>query len=372
MSITAGYIARIMEQIAPPRLAEEWDNCGWQVGDPGAAVNKIMLALDVTQTVINEAEDAGVQMIISHHPMFLKGVKSIRRDSQAGGLAYRLINAGIGVYSAHTSLDSAQGGVNDILARALELRSIEVLHPVELDRLLKLVVFVPVEYADKVREVLGGSGAGWLGQYSHCTFNTIGTGTFLPREGAKPFIGTEGRLEQVEEIRIETVIKKADLGQVLKAMFEVHPYEEVAYDLYPLENTVNSQGLGRIGLLPEVLPLTVLARKVKSILGVGTVRMGGSGNEPIQKVAVCGGSGGDLWPLARQKGAGVLVTGDVRYHAARDMQEAGMNFIDAGHFATERPVLPGLKERLELALQKAGLNVDIVVATSEAEPWEHV
>ena len=304
--------------------------------------------------------------------MFLKGVKSIRRDSQAGGLVYSLINAGIGVYSAHTSLDSAPGGVNDILARALDLNKIEVLHPVEFDRLFKLVVFVPVEYAGKVREALGGSGAGWIGKYSHCTFNSIGMGTFLPLEGSKPFIGTQGLIEQVEEVRIETIVKKTDLGRVLKAMFEAHPYEEVAYDLYPLENEVNPQGLGRMGLLPETLPLKALAREVKSILGVGTVRVGGSGSELIDKIAVCGGSGADLWPLARQKGARVLVTGDVRYHAARDMLAAGMNFIDAGHFATEKLVLPALKESLKLAMQKAGLKVEIVVATSEVEPWEHL
>ncbi|WP_027365804.1 Nif3-like dinuclear metal center hexameric protein [Desulfotruncus alcoholivorax] len=372
MSIIAGDIARVLEQIAPSKMAEKWDNCGWQVGDPEAAVKKAMLALDVTREVVSEAEATGVQMIISHHPLFLKGVKTIRRDSQAGGLAYRLINAGIGVYSVHTSLDSAPGGVNDILARALELKEIEVLHPVEFDRLLKLVVFVPAEYAGKVREALGGSGAGWIGKYSHCTFNTIGTGTFLPMEGSNPFIGTEGRLEQVEEVRIETVIRKSDLGQVLKAMFEAHPYEEVAYDLYPLENAVYAQGLGRVGLLPEALTLKALAQKVKSVLNTGTVRIGGSGSEPIQKIAVCGGSGADLWPLARQKGARVLVTGDVRYHAARDMLEAGMSFIDAGHFATEKLALSALKKNLAQALEKAGLEVEIIVAASEAEPWEHV
>ena len=372
MSVDAGVIAGILDQIAPPKLAAEWDNCGWQVGDPGVAVEKVMLALDVTQGVISEAEAKGAQMIISHHPMFLKGVKSIRRDSQAGGLVYRLINAGIGVYAAHTSLDSAQGGVNDILARVLGLTNIEVLQPVEFNRLLKLVVFAPTAYANKVREALGDAGAGWLGKYSHCSFVSAGTGAFLPQEGAQPFIGVAGRLEQVEEVRIETVIRKSDLAPVLKAMFEAHPYEEVAYDLYPLENTVDAQGLGRIGLLPGAMSLNDLALMVKSALNTETVRIGGSGIEIIEKVAVCGGSGADLWPLARQQGARVLVTGDIRYHVARDMLEAGMNFIDAGHFATEKIVLTALRKKLKQALQQAGLEVEITVAVSETEPWQQV
>lgn len=367
--VTARDLVRVMERLVPPQLAEEWDNSGWQVGDPDAVVQRVLLALDVTPEVLEEAEQQGAQLIISHHPMFLKGIKNVRRDNPAGDLVFRLIRAGIGVYAAHTNLDSAEGGVNDVLARALELQQIEVLHPVQYQRLTKLVVFVPVTHAGVVREALGQAGAGYIGNYSHCTFNLEGTGTFCPGEGTNPFIGTTGRLEQVEEVRIETIVKQEDISGVVQAMLKAHPYEEVAYDLYPLENKGAARGLGRIGRLAEPVALADFAGTVQKVLQAGCLRYGGASDRAVQHVAVCGGSGGDLWPLARQRGADVLVTGDVRYHAARDMLAAGMCFIDAGHFATERVVLPALLEHLTTALAIDGLAVDIRVATCEAEPW---
>ncbi|AGL00905.1 Nif3-like dinuclear metal center hexameric protein [Desulfoscipio gibsoniae] len=367
--VLARDLVRVMERLAPLELAEEWDNSGWQVGDPDARVHKVLLALDVTPEVVDEAVGKGVQLIISHHPMLLKGVKALRRDNPAGSLLFRLIQAGIGVYSAHTSLDSAEGGVNDVLARVLGLQQIEVLQPVRYQQLLKLVVFVPAAYADAVREALGRAGAGHIGNYSHCTFNLNGTGTFYPREGTSPFIGKVGRLERVEEVRIETIINKEKTGEVVRAMLEAHPYEEVAYDLYPLENKGAASGLGRIGRLPLTVTLAELAGTVQQVLQGDCLRYGGDPHTLVQRIAVCGGSGGDLWPQAGQKGADVLVTGDVRYHAARDMLAAGMSFIDAGHFATERVVLPPLREQLTVALAQAGLAVEIAVATCETEPW---
>ncbi|MCG8402069.1 MAG: Nif3-like dinuclear metal center hexameric protein [Firmicutes bacterium] len=372
MAVKAKDITGRLEKMAPPGLAEDWDNSGWQVGDPDAGVSRVLLALDVTPEVVEEAEKSGAQLIVSHHPVYLKGVQSIRRDHPAGSLVYRLIRAGISVYSAHTNLDNAGGGVSDALARALDLREIQVLHPANYGRLLKLVVFVPVDYAGAVREALGRAGAGWIGNYSHCTFNLRGTGTFRPREGANPFTGAVGELEQVEEIRLETVVRREETRRVLEAMREAHPYEEVAYDLYPLENMVTEQGLGRVGRLAEALPLSQLAGKIKDVLEAAGVRYGGDSDAVVSRVAVCGGSGGDLWPLALRQGAGVLVTGDVRHHAARDMLAAGINFVDAGHFATERLVLPVLRDRLAAALAAAGTPVEVAVSRVEAEPWRAV
>lgn len=362
-------LVHIMERLAPPGLAEEWDNSGWQVGDPDAVVQKVLLALDVTPEVVGEAEQQDVQLIISHHPVLLKGIKAVRRDHPAGSLFFRLIRAGIGVYAAHTTLDSADGGVNDVLAGVLGLEQTEVLHPVQYERLLKLVVFVPVTHADAVREALGRAGAGYIGHYSRCSFNVRGTGTFCPDEGTTPFIGVAGRLEQVEEVRIETIIKEKATSRVVQAMLDVHPYEEVAYDLYPLENKGVARGLGRLGRLPRVAVLGDFARTVQKVLQAGCLRYGGAPGTKVRRIAVCGGSGGDMWSLARQKGADVLVTGDVRYHAARDMLAAGICFIDAGHFATERVVLPALREQLTAALAEAELAVHIDIATTEAEPW---
>lgn len=369
MVVKARDIINTMQKIAPPHLAEDWDNSGWQVGDPRAHVKKILLALDVTPEVVDEAEKNGAQLIISHHPLMLKGIKSLRKDNPQGNLLFRLIRAGIGVYAAHTNLDSAKGGVNDVLAEVLGLQGVEVLHPVQHGRLLKLVVFVPAEHAGTVRKALGDAGAGWIGNYSDCTFNLQGTGKFRPLEGTNPFIGAHGKLQQVEEVRIETIIKKEDTARVLAAMLEAHPYEEVAYDLYPLENRGMPQGLGRIGILNDEITLYNLAQKTKELLQVDNLRFGGRPESTLKKVAVCGGSGGDLWPVARQQGAEVLITGDVRYHAARDMLAAGISFIDAGHFATECLVLPVLKEKLAISLDSIGVVVELSIAQCEKEPW---
>jgi len=372
LAVQAKDIVAVMERLAPPGLAEDWDNSGWQVGDPAAPVRRVMLALDVTPEVVSEAEENGVQLIISHHPLLLKGLKSVRSDAPPGDLVFRLIRAGVGVYAAHTNLDGAAGGVNDVLARLLGLRETEVLHPVQHAELLKLVVFVPAGHAGEVREALGRAGAGWIGNYSDCTFNLRGTGTFRPREGTNPYIGTQGRLEQVEEVRIETIVKKEESGRVVQAMLEAHPYEEVAYDLYPLANRGEPRGPGRVGLLPRPVPLAKLAATVQDVLQVGALRYGGNPAAVVTRAAVCGGSGAGLWQAAQRKGAEVLVTGDVRYHTARDMLAAGMNFIDAGHFATERAALPALRENLAAALEKAGLHVDVMVARCEREPWRYL
>ncbi len=366
MAVRAKDIVAVMEQLAPPGLAEEWDNSGWQVGDPVADVSKVLLALDVTPEVVEEAVERGAQLIISHHPVLLKGIKSVRRDNLPGGLVYRLIEAGIGVYAAHTNLDSARDGVNEVLARLLGLREPEVLHPAGYEKLVKLVVFVPEEHAGALRETLGKAGAGWIGKYSDCTFSSRGVGTFRPRDGANPHIGTVGKLEQVAEVRIETIVRENELKPVLDAMLAVHPYEEAAYDLYPLENAGAAPvGLGRIGPLEQPVSLADLAARVKGVLQAGSVRYGGQPDALITRAAVCGGSGGDLWPLARRRGAEVLITGDVRYHTARDMLAAGMNFVDAGHFATEQVVLPRLRDNLVAA----GMTVDVLVSGVEREPW---
>jgi len=358
-----------MEQIAPLSLAEAWDNSGWQVGDPENTVRKILLSLDITKEVVAEAERQNVQLIISHHPLMLKGIKSIRRDQPTGNLIFQLIKAGIGVYTSHTPLDIALGGVSDVLADRLDLQAREVLQPLEHQKLIKLVVFVPLSHAEAVRTALGLAGAGHIGNYSHCTYNLQGMGTFLPLADANPFIGAQGHLEKVEEVRIETIIAENMVARTLENMLAAHPYEEPAYDLYPLLNTDSRQGLGRIGRLSATLSLSELAKMVQCALPSNCLRYGGDTQRMIQLVAVCGGSGGDLWPIARQKGAEVLITGDIKYHTAQDMLAAGMCFIDAGHFATEHLILPVLRDRLNSILEKAQFSVDIELAHCETEPW---
>ena len=361
-------IFRMIEELSPPDLAEEWDNCGLQVGDPQRMADRVLLALDMDEAVLDEALELEAGLVITHHPLLLKGIKQIREDLLPGRLVSKIIRAGITVYSAHTNLDSAGGGVNTVLAEALDLTGTEILRPGK-EKHLKLAVFVPVDHCDQVREALAGAGAGWIGNYSHCTFMSGGTGTFRPLEGASPYIGRAGDLEKVEEIRLETILPARITGGVIEAMLAAHPYEEVAYDLYPLENRSVSSGLGRVGSLKEAVSLDEFASKVKETLGVTAIRCGGLAGGKIQKVAVCGGSGGDLWPLALKAGADVLVTGDIGYHAARDMLAAGISFVDAGHYGTERLVLGPLARHLTEGCRDRNLEVEFIVSSVDGDPF---
>jgi len=361
-------IFRLIEGLFPPEIAEEWDNCGLQVGNPQKIADRVLLALDMDEEVLDEALELKAGLVITHHPLLLKGIKQIREDRLPGRLISKIIRAGITVYSAHTNLDSAGSGVNTVLAETLGLTDIVVLKPGK-EKFLKLAVFVPVDYCDQVREALAGAGAGWIGNYSHCTFMSGGTGTFKPMEDANPYVGRAGELEKVDEIRVETILPARITGSVIEAMLAAHPYEEVAYDLYPLENKSASSGLGRVGKLQEAVSLNEFALKVKELLEVPAVRCGGTDGGKIQKVAVCGGSGGDLWPLAMNAGADVLVTGDVGYHAARDMLAAGISFVDAGHYGTERIVLGPLARRLADGCAESNLEVEFIVSSVDGNPF---
>ncbi|GAB6180119.1 Nif3-like dinuclear metal center hexameric protein [Desulfotomaculum defluvii] len=366
---TAKDIVSIIEEIAPGYLAEDWDNSGWQVGDPRAEVTKVLLALDVDAVVVQEAVEKEVDLIIAHHPLLMKGLTSIRLDQPKGAMIAQLITNKIGVYSAHTNLDSASSGVNQQLAQRLGLQDIEILHPIQGEKYYKLVVFVPVQQIEAVRQAISQAGAGWIGNYSDCTFGVQGTGTFRPLEGTKPFIGQQGQLEQIEEIRLETIVPQHKVKNVIMSMLKAHPYEEVAYDLYPLENQLSTVGLGRTGRLMEPKSFADFIIAVKEALGLAAVKVGGNMWRDVRKVAVCGGSGAELWPLAAAKGAEVYITGDIKYHTAQDMLAAGLNFIDAGHFATEHLILPDLQNMLVEACGKKNYNVEILLTKRQSDPF---
>lgn len=370
MQATVRLINKIVEDLCPPVMAEEWDNCGLQAGDPEAPVHSVLLALDLDGEVLTEARAKGAGLIITHHPLMLKGVRQIREDRPQGRLLAQIIRSGIAIYAAHTNLDSASGGVNDALARRLGLSGVGVLRPGR-EKYLKLAVFVPAGHAGAVRQAVAGAGAGWIGNYSECAFMTRGTGSFRPLEGTSPYIGRVGDLEEVEEIRLETIVPESLSGRVVNAMLAAHPYEEVAYDLYPLENGPKNSGLGRVGDLGEEVPLGQLTLMVKEALGIKAVRAGGPRDRMVARVAVCGGSGSDLWPLALACGAQVLVTGDVGYHAARDMLAAGLCFIDAGHYGTERVILDPLADYLKARCEEKGLDVKILASEVNGDPFTY-
>lgn len=360
-------IMDFMEQLAPKFLAEEWDNTGLIVGNPDSEVRNVMLCLDITGKVVQEAVDRRVDMIISHHPLIFKSLRSIRQNDPKGRALMELIKNEINVYSAHTNLDFAVPGINEYLAEKLGLKDIRALKTYKSEKMYKLAVFVPEKETDVVREAMGRAGAGWIGNYSDCFFITGGTGTFKPLEGTNPYIGERGRLERVAENRIETIVPASRLEAVIKAMLEVHPYEEVAYDIYPLEVEGKAYGMGRLGFLPAPLDIEEFIAIVKDKLDIKNLRLIGNTGKKVEIVAVfCGSFDDDITETVKKK-AEILITGDVKYHTAVELSEEGLCVIDAGHFNTERIILPRIAE----FIQKSFPGVTVNISTMEEDPFKY-
>nr|WP_154957779.1 Nif3-like dinuclear metal center hexameric protein [Paenibacillus xylanexedens] len=332
-------VIQCMEQLAPKHLAVPDDRIGLQLGSLQKDITHVLVALDVTSEVVDEAIRIGANLIIAHHAIIFRPVKSLSTDTPMGKLYEKLIKHDIAVYISHTNLDVAEGGINDWMAEALGIESKESLEDVHTDQLYKLAVFVPRTHHEQVLQAILEAGAGSIGQYNKCSFSTEGTGTFVPGEGTQPFIGSQGQLERVEEMRIETVVPQSLRSKVIQAMLKAHPYEEVAYDLYAMDLKGRTLGLGRLGPLGEPKTLGELVEVVKTQFNVSHVRVVGDLSKRIKKAAVLGGSGSRYVLTARFKGADVIVTGDIDYHTAHDALMAGMCIIDPGH-NTEKIMKP--------------------------------
>ncbi|KAB7670058.1 Nif3-like dinuclear metal center hexameric protein [Bacillus sp. B1-b2] len=366
-----GYeIISLFEQFSPKALAMEGDKIGLQVGDLSRPVENVMIALDVLDEVVEEAIRLKVNLIIAHHPPIFRALQKVTMDNPTGRLMHKLIKHEISVYAAHTNLDVAKGGVNDLLSEALGLQNAEVLIPTYEDKLKKLVVYVPEEHAIAVKKAIGDAGAGAIGNYSHCAFSTDGIGEFNPREGAKPYIGSINQVEQVKEVRVESVIPSSLEKKILKAMFNAHPYEEVAYDVYDLSIKGEELGLGRIGKIEETT-LGDFANHVKQVLDVDRVRVVGNLDAKVKKVAVLGGDGNKYYSHAKMKGADVYVTGDMYYHVAHDAQAVGLNIIDPGH-NVEKVMKKGVAKLLTQKCLEKGYQVNIFPSTIHTDPFTFI
>ncbi|MEA1961186.1 MAG: Nif3-like dinuclear metal center hexameric protein [Bacillota bacterium] len=363
MQVRVKDIVKIMEDHFPPHLAESWDNVGLQIGSYDMPVHRILTTLDLDAGILAQAVEQDVDLIITHHPLFFKGIKTIRFEEEKGRFIQTLIKADICVYSAHTNLDSAARGLNQILAEKLGLTKIQPLMKNKTEELYKLVIYVPCGHEEPLRQAVNDAGAGHTGLYSDCSFRTIGTGTFKPGTGTHPFIGEEGKVAEVEEYRLETIVPKDKLPQVLTRMKQVHPYEEVAYDLFLLQNEGQIFSLGRKGQLEEPVSLEELCRHVKKVLGLKNLRVVGNMERAIKKIAVVSGAGMSLMSAALAKNCDVLITGDLKYHEARDAESAGLAIIDAGHFGTESLVAEYLAELLEQAFEEYAYEVEVVPVT---------
>ncbi len=326
-------VIQYMEQLAPKHVAMEDDKIGLQLGSLQKEITGVLTALDVNEEVVDEAIALGANLIIAHHAIIYRPLRNLQSDTPMGKVYEKLIKHDIAVYVAHTNLDVTEGGMNDWMAEALGIESSSPVEDIHTDHLYKLVVFVPKDHHQRVLDAVLNAGAGAIGNYSHCSFNIEGYGTFVPGEGTDPFIGKQGRMEKAEEIRIETVVPQSIRSKVIQAMLKSHPYEEVAYDLYPMDLKGRTFGLGRVGKLKEPVTLDQFVLRVKEKLDVPFVRVVGNLDRQIKKAAVIGGSGGKYWKAAMFRGADVLVTGDIDYHTAQDALMAGLTLIDPGHNA---------------------------------------
>lgn len=323
-----------IEQIAPLSYQESYDNAGLIVGEYGQEVSGVLICLDVIESVIEEAINKGANLIIAHHPIVFKGLKRFNGSNYVERTVMMAIKNNIAIYAAHTNIDSVRGGVSERICDLLGLQNKKILSPIG-DDLKKLVTFVPSGHAEKVREAIFKAGAGNIGNYDSCSYNIEGTGTFRGGEDTDPYAGEQGKLHKEPEVRIETVFPKHLKGKVVGAMLDAHPYEEVAYDIYSLDNTNSQAGLGMIGELKDEENTIGFLKRVKDIFGCGCIRHTQIVKDKVKKVAVCGGSGSFLLRNAISAKADVFVTGDFKYHEFFDAEKK-IIIADIGHYESEQ------------------------------------
>jgi dinuclear metal center YbgI/SA1388 family protein len=359
---TVAEITEWLEEFAPSRLAEPWDNVGLLWGDPGAPAERVMTCLTVTPASAAEAIREHAGLIVSHHPVLFREVKKIRADFPETGFLWELARAGIAIASPHTAFDNTDGGINDILCRRLGLTEVEPLRPLPTDshgpRSFKVVVFTPESEREAVSSAAFAAGAGRIGAYEECSFSIPGEGTFFGTDLANPTVGERGRRETVRELRLEFVCPARQLADVLASIRAHHSYEEPAIDVYPLYNetggdSIRRAGAGRVGNCGETFRLEQFAMLVGRVLGRIPVAMAGDPSRPIRRVAVACGAGDDFLKDAARAGADVLLTGEARFHRALEAEALGIGLLTAGHYATEKPGVEELAQKIALAFPGA-------------------
>lgn len=355
-----------MESWAPKGFAYDWDRIGLRIGDGAAIVKGIVVTLTVTPGCVALAKKRKANLIVAHHAPIWNPLKTLDMTDPDTRLWVDVAASGISVYAAHTNLDVAPEGVNTVLADLLGIERQEPLFGVPQGQLVKVVTYVPESHVAAVRDAMASAGAGVIGAYTHCSFGVEGTGTFLPCAEANPYAGKRGFMNEEPERRIEMPAPCARTEAVVAALRAAHPYEEPAYDIYPLANPDPSVGIGVRGVLPKAMSLRDFAAYVRTALEIQHVRMIGDGKKKIGNVAVLGGAGGSYIARLRQD-TDVFVTGDVSYHEAQTAIDRGLGVIDAGHHGTERWIAPYAAERLKAMLPKLPVHVYL-----EPDPFEAI
>ena len=345
-------VMQVLERFAPKYLAEKWDNVGLMVGDPNQEVHKVLCALDLNEEVVDEAITEGVDCIVTHHPFLFKPLKHINLQDTQGRIIEKLIKNSISVYSMHTNYDVTWGGLNDELARGLGLENVQLLETTYEELFYKCMIYVPVSHYEIVRKVIIDNMTTQIGDYVGCTFTTAeGEGTFIPLTGSQPYVGEEGGLESVKECQISFMGTNAEIQYILEAVKEVHPYEEVATDVFELKNLKKRYGIGRYGTLKEPISLEEWIKIVKDYFNIEHLRVTDPSSRMIQTVAICSGAGSEFIGKAAQF-ADVYITGDLKFHEGQMAKSLGLVVIDVGHYASEQIALKPIGNCINMNFKK--------------------
>ena len=358
-----------LEQLYPKHLAYDWDPIGLQLGNVSDEVQGILVTLDVTEAVVREAIDKNLNFIVSHHPFIFKPLANLNTQTPKGRIISLALKHDICIYSMHTNYDIAPNGMNDVLAELLELEQTKPLIVTHSEAYVKLIVYVPTDHVEAVKEALGVANAGKLGNYAYCSFSSTGTGSFKPLEGSHPSIGTTGKLEQVEEVKVEAIVKSSEIDSVIKAVKLVHPYEVMAYDVFKqdIKFEETTYGLGRIGQLKEPMQMELYIQRVKSQLNVSHARFVGNRNKVVKRVAVVGGSGAGQANAAKRAKADLYISGDIGFHDGGDALDMGLNILDVGHHAE-----CVMKQHVTTLLREFAPDVTVEASVISTDPFQFV
>lgn len=368
MTVRLADVIAVLDEAYPPHLAHDWDSVGLVCGDPGEPVDSVTVAVDATPAVVDTVGPRG--LLLAHHPLLLRGVDTVAASTPKGALIHRLVRSGSALFTAHTNADAARPGVSDALAEILGLTVDTALDPAPggppLD---KWVIFVPPADAEPLRASLFAAGAGHIGDYSHCSWSVVGTGQFLPGDGADPAIGTVGSVERLDEARVEVIAPAGLRARILAAMRAAHPYEEPAFDVLSLAALPDGRGIGRIGRLARPQPFAEFVATVNSVLPQTSwgVRAAGDPSAMVSRVAVCGGSGDSLLSAARAAGVQAYVTADLRHHPADEHRRASdVCLVDVAHWASEQP---WCGQAAGLLRDRFGDALPVTVSPLRTDPW---
>lgn len=375
---TLADVVAALELRYPLRTAEGWDAVGLVAGDPAQPVHRVLFAVDPVAAVVDEALAWGADLVVTHHPLFLRAVHGFAATSFKGAVLHHLVGAGVALWTGHTNADAAEGGVAEALAEAIGLVDLVPLVAAPREPMDKLIVMVPIDHAGAIVDALAAAGAGAMGEYTRAAFTSTGEGTFVPGERARPAIGTAGVRETVVEARIEMVAPRGRRAAVVAALREAHPYEEPAFDVLEQAALAGGTGLGRVGRLSEPQRLDDFARNVASAIPATAqgVRYAGDPSLVVRNVAVLAGSGDSEFDAVRAAGVDAYVTSDLRHHPASEARERALfegagtpALVDTAHFASEWPWLAKAAERLVADLDAAGTTVEVRVSTLVTDPW---